>query len=85
MSPEARKALKDDMLLTVDFNFDPEPETMLKHEDFIKRMLNNLDRLCAPPYELEFRWKVALVRNNKNLIELLRILSLDRFAGNGER
>lgn len=85
MSPEARTALKDDCLLTIDEGFDPEPNVFLKHEDFIKRLLNDLEYLCGEPYNLLFRWRMAFVRDNSWLNKLLKILSLDRYSGNGQR
>ena len=77
--------MNDDMLLTIDEGFDPEPHIVLKHYDQIHKLLRDLDMLVKPPYELVQRWKVTLARNNANMIKLLKILSLDRFKDNGER
>ena len=71
--------------LTVDSNFDPEPDIHVINYDFIRNLLLKLDLLCKPPYELERRWQLSLLRNNKHLKELMRLLSLGRFKDNGER
>ena len=77
--------LNDDLLLTIDGSFDPEPHIHIKNSEFIKKLLVDLDILCCEPYDLVNRWKMVLMRNNASLKELLNILSLGRFENSGER
>ena len=71
-------------MLTIDSKFEPEPDVKIEYFDFIKQLLSDLRILILPPYDLVDRLKVTLMRNNIHLKNLLRLLSLDRFTGNGE-
>ena len=76
--------LQDDMYLTLDEDFDPEPHIDIKNFDFIKRLLVMLPILVVPPYDLVNRLRTTIVRSDANLKNFLRILSLGRFTKNGE-